>query len=162
MFHTRTGLVSGVLFLFALATQPMTASANGPSVAVTQTQSVLPSSISTQKAFFPQEKHFDELRDESKILLSEAKQWAKDQTIHKDFGALMDEMEHATDRLQDRVSPAGHALKKTLKTKLPGTSLVHFADRTFSVFGLILMMAFALVIFLMGLSNPISRLGGRH
>lgn len=162
MFHTRTGLVSGLFFLFALTAQPMTASANGPSEPVVQTQSAVPISIKAQRTHVSPEQYFDELRFDTRVAFSETQDWVKEKTAPLEFGAFMDDLSHKTDEFQDRLAPAGSSLRTSIKSKLPGTSLVQLGDRTVSVYGLILMMAFALVVFLMGLSNPMSRLGGRH
>jgi len=141
MFHIRTRQISATVLLFALSALPMQASAqaaaNAPIVPAAQAQS------SAIKA------SFSELKHETKSMLSETKFWVAD-------------IEKSVERVQDNVAPAGHSLKKSLKSKTPGLGLVQFADRTFSVFGLILMMSFSLVVFLMGLSNPMSRTGGRH
>jgi hypothetical protein len=74
----------------------------------------------------------------------------------------LEDIARATDRFQDRVKPAGRGMKSTLMDKLPGKGLVQFGDRTFSVYGLILIMAFGLVLLLMSVASPTSRLGGRH
>ena len=141
MFHTRTRLVLATISLFALSALPIQASAqasNGPIAPNAQAQSIAPNSA------------FSELHHEAKVKVLETQMWMAD-------------LERSTERLQERVAPIGHSLKKSLKSKFTkGGALLKFGDRTFSVYGLILMMAFAFVLFLMGLSNPTSRLGGRH
>jgi len=112
-------------------------------------QTSTPVNTQANKAAFLSEDYFDELKHETKVKISGAKMLAAD-------------LERATDRLQDRVAPAGHALKKSIKTKTPVAEIAHRADQTVSVFGIILMMSFGLVLLLMSLSNPISRTGGRH
>ncbi len=71
-------------------------------------------------------------------------------------------VQRATDRLQDRVEPAGRSLKSSIKENFPGQGLVKLGDRTVSVYGLMLILSFILVLLLMSLSKPASRLGGRH
>lgn len=144
MFQTRTGQISAILFSLALSALPMTATANAPVAPTAQSQ------------FKQAEFAFDELRFETKAKISETQKWVDVQT------AKLDNLENAADKLQDRLSPARWELKTYLKTKLPETNIIHHGDRVFSVYGLILMMSFALVILLMGLSTPVSRLGGRH
>jgi len=155
MFQTRTGHISATLFMLALSAQPMTASATGPSTSasLTQAQFEVHNIASAKNAHLLQGKTFDKLQYDAKAKFSETQ---------RDIGVLVDNLDDATNKLQNRMSPIGQSLKASLKSKLPGTSVVERGDRTFSVFGLILMMSFALVIFLMGLSNPVSRLGGRH
>jgi len=147
MFHFRTSLISASLFLLALIAQPMTSHAYETSSS--DVQASTPANTQANKAAFLSEDYFDELKHETKVKISGAKMLAAD-------------LERATDRLQDRVAPAGHALKKSIKTKTPVAEIAHRADQTVSVFGIILMMSFGLVLLLMSLSNPISRTGGRH
>ena len=137
MFHIRTKQILATLSICALSALPIQAHANEAAAPVIQAQ------VAGQNTTFSDLKH------EAKAMVSETKYFVAD-------------LEKATDRLQDRVSPAGQTLKTSLKTKLPGASLLRFADRTFTVFGLMLMMSFAFVVFLLSLSSPMSRTGGRH
>jgi len=166
MFQTRTKRISALITLFALTALPLTAqaqvNADVPPTPAAQTQSVAPIYASDNKANFLQEEYYDELRFEAKAKLSETQVLEKLQAAQNEAGALMGDLEAATDSLQDRLSPVGQSIKSSVKAKLPGIGLLHFGDRTFSVFGLILMMSFALVLLLMSLANPTSRLGGRH
>jgi len=75
---------------------------------------------------------------------------------------VFNEMAQKTDRLQDRMRPAGRSIKTSVSDKIPGKGLIELGDRTISVYGLILIMAFGLVLLLMSLAKPTSRLGGRH
>jgi len=155
MFQTRTGQTLAILSLLALSALPMkaSASANEPSAPIIQAQSAALSSTHDTKPDFLSEQTLDALRHETKVKFSETTHWVKTQA---------DLIEDAADRVQTRVAPAGEVLRTSFKTKIPGASLAHWADRTFSAFGLLLMMAFAFVVLLMGLSSPMSRLGGRH
>jgi len=155
MFHNRTGQISALLMLFAL-TSPMAVQAYELPVPAAQTQPVVDTKSNPSYA-----QSIDAVKFETWAKVSETKQWVKDQPVRKEVGALLDDLEQATDKLQDKVAPAGHSMKTTLK-KLPGKGLAQLGDRTVTVYGLILMMAFGLVVFLLGLSNPMSRLGGRH
>jgi hypothetical protein len=105
---------------------------------------------------------FQEFRRETKVKWSATKRWVKAKTDAASDLRTLDDMARATDRLQDRVKPAGRNLKATLSDKLPGKGLVQLGDRTVSAYGLILIMAFGLVLLLMSLASPASRLGGRH
>jgi len=162
MFHTRTGLVSGLVLLFALTAQPMAAHADEQTSPVVQTQAVSPNSAKTKKVYSPEGAFFADVQHETKVKVSEVQAWAKAQTAPQEIVTFVEDVEVATDRLQSSLVPAGRSLKKSLETKVPGVSLAHFIDRTVTVYGLMLIMALALVIFLMGLAKPTSRLGGRH
>ncbi|MEP4051001.1 MAG: cellulose biosynthesis cyclic di-GMP-binding regulatory protein BcsB [Litorimonas sp.] len=105
---------------------------------------------------------FQDIRRETKVKWSATKRWFKAKTKDISDMRTLDDVAKATDRLQDRVKPAGRNIKTTLKDKLPGKGLVQLGDRTVSVYGLILIMAFSLVLLLMSLASPASRLGGRH
>lgn len=105
---------------------------------------------------------FEYFRRETKAKWSTTTRWVKEKTRAAAELKTFDDMARATDRLQDRVKPAGRNMKATLRDKMPGKGLVQMGDRTFSVYGLILIMAFGLVLLLMSLSGPSSRLGGRH
>jgi len=105
---------------------------------------------------------FQDIRRSTKAKWSASKRWFKSQIDSVRDMRTLNEVAQATDRLQDRAAPAGRSLKASLKDKIPGKGLVQLGDRTVSVYGLILIMAFLLVLLLMTLSKPTSRLGGRH
>jgi hypothetical protein len=105
---------------------------------------------------------FQDIRRSTKAKWSASKRWFKSQIDSVRDMRTLNEVAQATDRLQDRAAPAGRSLKASLKDKIPGKGLVQLGDRTVSVYGLILIMAFLLVLLLMTLSKPASRLGGRH
>jgi len=105
---------------------------------------------------------FEDIRRGTKAKWSDLKRWVKGKTKTVSDMRTFDDMAQATDRLQDQVKPAGRSIKSNLKDKLPGKALVQLGDRTVSVYGLILILAFGLVLLLMSLSRPTSRLGGRH
>ena len=68
----------------------------------------------------------------------------------------------STDRLQDQTKPAGGTLESVVLDKLPAKGIVQLGDRSVSVYGLILIIAFSLILLLMSLASPKSRMGGRH
>ena len=112
---------------------------------------------------------FDEIRRSTKSKWFATKRWAKAKS--DDIKAKADELVNmktlddvakATDRLQNRVKPAGSTVRRSLKDKLPGKGLIQLGDRTISAFGMLLILAGALVLLLMSLATPSSRLGGRH
>lgn len=105
---------------------------------------------------------FEDIRRTTKTKWSETKRWVKNKTKSVSNMRALDDMARATDRLQDRVQPAGQSVKSTFRDKLPGKGLVQLGDRTVSIYGLILILAFGLVLLLMSLARPASRLGGRH
>jgi len=105
---------------------------------------------------------FQDLRRVTKQKWVATKHWLKAKTKGASELKAVETLSTATDRLQDQVKPAGRSMRDTLKDKLPGKGLVQIGDRTVSVFGLMLMLAFGLVLILMSLASPKSRLGGRH
>lgn len=105
---------------------------------------------------------FQDVRRVTKVKLSEAKRWVKAKTDSLSDMRALEDMTKATYRLQNEVKPAGAQMAKTLRDKMPGKGLVQFGDRTFSVYGLVLILAFGFLLLLMSLSRPTSRTGGRH
>lgn len=105
---------------------------------------------------------FQDIRRETKAKWSQTKRWVKAKTNSLSNRQTLDNMTRAADRLQDRVKPAGQTVKSSWKDKMPGKGLVKLGDRTISVYGLMLILAFGFVLLLMSLARPVSRLGGRH
>ncbi len=105
---------------------------------------------------------FDDLRRSTTSKWISTKQWFKTKTRSLQNSEGLKDAVRATDRLQDRVQPAGSSIKATLRDKLPGKGLVQIGERNVSIFGLMLIMAFALVLVLMSFARPSSRTGRRH
>ena len=158
MFHNRNGLVSGLVLLFALSAQPMAAHADEQTSPVVQTQALSPNSAKTEKVYSPEGTFFADVQHETKVKVSEVQAWAKAQTAPQEIVTFVEDVEVATERLQDRLAPTG----RSLKAKIPSFGLASLVDRTVTVFGLLLMMALVLVFVVMSFSSPASRLGGRH
>jgi len=118
MFQTRTGLVSGVLLMLALTAQPLAAHADEQLAPVVQTQEVSPNSAKTKKVYSPEG----------------VQAWAKAQTAPQEIVTFVEDVEVATERLQDRLAPTG----RSLKAKIPSFGLASLVDRTVTVFGLLL------------------------
>ena len=76
----------------------------------------------------------------------------------------LNEITKAKENLRDQTKPAGRTLKTVIMDKLPAKAkgLVQIGDRNVSVYGLMLIFALSLVLLLMSLASPKSRLGGRH
>lgn len=148
MFHKYTGRIAATLMLLSVSAQPLLSSA-------TEAQ------LNAPDALLP-EMSFADIRTETKAKISDTQTWIKDHTPEYDVKGAMRDLEIKVDRFQDEVKPAGRSMKAALKGKLPAKGLIALGDKTVSVFGLILMMSFALVLLLMGLASPASRLGGRH
>lgn len=163
MFHIRTGLIAGIVTLLCVTAQPTPSYANGPTSPAAQTliqTQVEPTSEAAHNKYT--DMSLLELRQETRTKLSESKQWVKDQPAVEGFKGLVKDMGQATDDFQTRTAPLGNSIKASFETSLPGKSLAQQGDKTFSVFGLILILAFAFVFLMMGFSGPASRLGGRH
>jgi len=92
---------------------------------------------------------FEKFQRGTQVKWSATKRWVKAKVTGVKNMRTLDGLAHATD-------------KASIMNKLPGKGLVQIGDRTVSVYGLILILAFALVLLLMSLAKPSSRLGGRH
>jgi len=115
------------------------------------------------KAHSPQaSSSFKDFKRSATAKWSATKRWVTAKTNALKNMRSFDEAAGATDRLQERVAPTGRSWKTKLQDKFPGSGLVQLGDRKVSVYGLILIMAFMLVLLLMSLAKPTSRLGGRH
>ena len=105
---------------------------------------------------------FHDLMQATQAKWSATQQWFKAKKDALVESQKLNEVVTASDNLQDRTRPAGQTLKSFLMDKLSAKGLVQFGERTVSVYGLILIIAFSLILLLMSLANPKSRLGGRH
>lgn len=105
---------------------------------------------------------FHEVRSQTSAKWTETKRWFKAKKTDIKNADLLKEAALFADRLQDRAKPAGRSIRSTMKQDIPGKRLVQLGDRTVSVYGLLLILAFGIVLFLMSVSGPSSRLGGRH
>jgi len=103
-----------------------------------------------------------DFKSDTKAKWIATKQWVTSKVRDVSDADIFNEMAQKTDRLQDRVTPAGRGIKAAVSNKIPGKGLIELGDRTVSVYGLLLIMAFGLVLLLMSLAKPTSRLGGRH
>lgn len=105
---------------------------------------------------------FQDLRRGTKIKWNATKDWFKTKTNAVKEISLLEDVARATDRLQDQVKPASRSMRNSLKQNAPGKGILQLGDRTVSAYGMLLMLAFGLVLFLMSFAGPSSRLGGRH
>lgn len=103
-----------------------------------------------------------DLRQGTKTKMSDTRQWVKDTKIEQNVEYFMGDLEKATSKLQDTVAPAGHSIKSFVRNKTPAPQLAAVSEKTITVYGIILMLAFGFVVVLMSISGPASRLGGRH
>jgi len=110
----------------------------------------------------PQMRSFQDVRRATKTKWLSAQRWSQDKIDSLMTMRSLKEIERRTDRLQNRVKPSGQKARKSLIERLPGKGVVQFADRTYSVFGILLILSFMSVVFLMSMASPSSRLGGRH
>ena len=105
---------------------------------------------------------FEDVTRKTKVKWNDTLRWVKTKTKRASDNNPISKVSHAADRLQDKVEPAGQSLKGALRDKIPGKGLVQIGDRTVSAYGLMLMLSFGLVLLLMSLSRPKSRLGKRY
>ena len=105
---------------------------------------------------------FEAIRHKTKVKWQTTKKWFGTQIKSASELKTLNDVAQATDQFQDSVKPAGRGLRTSLRDNLPGKGLVQLGDRTVSVYGLILIMAFALVLLLMSLASPSSRTGNRQ
>jgi len=164
MFHKHKNQMAALAIAASLSLLPVGGFAQDATHAYPQNQvETLPqASPSPHKSALLIDMSFQDIRRETKAKVSDTRAWVKNQTVSQDIEFLIDDFEQATDRLQDKVSPVGRSIKSFVSDKLPGKTIVQKSDKSFTVFGIILMLAFAFVIFMMNLANPESRLGGRH
>ena len=160
MFQKRTGQLAAILMLVSVTAQPMTSLASEPSAPAVK---MAPAPIAQgNKVSVFNDLSFTDIRFETKAALSETKQWVKDKTAQQNYQNPIKILELKVDRFQDSVKPAGRSMKASLKQKLRGLVNFTMGGQVISVFGFMLMMAFGLVLFLMGLAGPTLLLGGRH
>ena len=162
MFHSRIGLLTVAATLFCLAVQPINSYASEAERPAVQVQSQPAHVAAKKKTALLKDVSLADIRRTTRTKISDTQKWVKDNTAIESAKSLMQDMERAADRLQDRVSPVGRIIKKSVKRNLPGKGMAERGDRTFSVYGLLLMMAFGLVFLFMSFAGPASRLGGRH
>lgn len=160
MFQTYRGPFAAISVSLCLTIMPATSYAEGKIAPVEQTQIELSSAAAQTSSL--KDMSFNELRRDAKTNLSKTKRWVKHNKIERNVKYFVDDVEKATNRFQKQVSPAGRSLKSFFGHKMPGKNLAQQGDRAVTAYGLILVMAFVFVLFIMGLASPASRLGGRH
>ena len=163
MFHNRTGRVAALILLLSVSAQPITtyAAEGAPPPAATQSHQAptLKDTVSTKVEEFS----LEQLRRDTKAKISDTQQWVSDRNmVEIDLKTPLQTLDTKIDRLQDDMKPAGASLKKSLKNMVPDQGLVNMGGRKVSVWAIIMVLAFGLVLFLMSASGPTSRLGGRH
>jgi len=158
MFHKPIGQIVVAIIALGLSAQPTISHATVPVPPASAEAAAPPNAGSQGLDGFS----FEAFRRNSKAKLSSTQGWVNDQTRQRDFSEPFQTLERKIDRLQDQVKPAGRSLKRAAKQHMPGKRLIQQGDRTFSVYGLLLMLAFGTVFLVMSLSSPASRLGGRH
>lgn len=162
MFQKHTSHIAATLILLSVSAQPMTSFASEEAASAAITLSEPSFIVQNHKVAVLKDLSLSDIRSETKAALSGTQEWVKDQTAELNYKAPLQSLDIKIDRFQDSVKPAGRSMKASMKKKFSGLGLIQLGDQTMSVFALMLMMAFSFVIFLLGLSKPISRLGGRH
>jgi len=162
MFQTYTRPFAAMSVSLCLILLPATSYAGEQSVSVKQTEITLSDTTAQTQTSRLKDISFRDIRHETKTKFTKTKRWVKAKKIDRNIDNFVDDVEKATNRLQKQVSPAGRSIKSFFGDKIPGKTLVERGDRTVTVYGLILIMAFCFVLLMMGLANPSSRLGGRH
>ena len=162
MFHKPKGQLAAVILLLSVSSQPIMSYASAPAALAVAAQPGSAPIAATKTTPHAANFSLEGLRQETKTKLSETKGWVKDKTFRHDYENPIKTLETKIDRFQDQVTPAGRSLRTAIKQRMPGKSIVEKGDRRFSIYGLLLIAAFSLVFLLMSLSNPTSRLGGRH
>lgn len=157
MFHDHTNKLAAIAIGLGLILTPAISFAD---------EKTLPpetSKIETQ-ANYPvlKDASFQDMRKDADQKIFEARVWIKNHKAPQNLKNIVKDMEQATDRLQSKVAPAGRSIKSFASQNMPGKGIAQRGDRTYTVFGIILMMAFGFVFIVMNLSNPESRTGGRH
>ena len=153
MFHHQTKKLATLAIGLGLIFTPATSFAEN---------AIAPAQTTQAKSSTLKDISFQDIRNETEEKIFETRVWMKNHKAPQDIKNLVKEMEQATDRLQNKVAPTGRSIKSFASKTMPGKDLLQRGDKTFTVFGLILMMAFGFAFLVMNLANPESRTGGRH
>ncbi len=165
MFHKYTSRIAATLTLMCLTAQPITSYANepvGPAAPATQAQPDQVSAMADKAKALLGDRSFYEIRQETEQKMSETQEWVKDHKAVETAQGLIEDLGTATDKLQTRVAPVGESIKTSFMAKSMKKTFAQRVNNKSKAFGLLFILAFAFVIFLMGMSRPMSRLGGRH
>ena len=155
MFQKRRGQIAAILMLMSVSSQPMLAHAGEPATPPATTQAAASAAALTGGPV-------DGFRHDMSAKFSETQGWVKSSIRSDRLRNPVRTLDLKIDRLQGRVKPAGRSIRAAVSGKIPGKRWVLFGERTVSVYGLILMLAFGTLFLIMSLSSPMSRLGGRH
>ena len=167
MFHTQTKKLAIFAIALGLTLTPATSFADKPltpgQTTFAQSSNLATPQVETQvTASALKDISFRSIRSKTKEKVFHTRVWMKNQKAPQDIKYIIGNLERKTDRFQEKLAPTGRSIKSFAIQNTPGKGLVQRGDRTFTMFGLLLMMAFGLVFFTMNLANPESRLGGRH
>ena len=159
MFQKHTGHVVAAALLLSLCSQPMMSHASEQAASTPQS---ITAPVHQSKIKRSAEVSFETLRTDAKSKVSDGQQWIKEKKRDYNIGTPIKDLSVKIDRFQDSVKPAGRPMKVWLKQRIPAKGMIEFGDRSMSAAGILLIMAFGIVFFLMSASSPASRLGGRH
>ena len=162
MFQKRTGQIAAITGSLCLTLASTSGYAEAPNSPFSQAQPVQIEVPASKTLSQVKVMSLADIRFETKSKLSDARQWVKDQKIEQNFDYMMADVETVRDRVQEQAAPVRNALTSFTRNKLPGHDLVAAGDRAVSVYGILLILAFGIVVFLMSAASPASRLGGRH
>ena len=162
MFHKRIGHIVAIIMLLGVSAQPMTSFAGEPIAPAAIAEPEQSPQMKNETTMSLEGLTFDELRSETKEKLSETRQWVSNFVPDQDYTSPIKTMEIKIDRFQDSVEPAGRSFKASLRSKLRGFANIRIGNRTISAYGIGLILAFGLCLFLLTGSRATSRLGGRH
>ena len=169
MFHTHIKKLAAIAITLGLGLtlSPMTSFGKEPlplaQTAFSYSSNQAASQTETQaNPTGPKDISFQDIRNKTDEKIFRTRVWIKNQKAPQDLKHIIGNMEKTTDSLQDQLAPVGRSIKSFARKNTPGKGLAERGDKTFTVFGILLMMSFGLVCLLMSLANPASRLGGRH
>ena len=162
MFQKRTGPIAAITASLCLTLVSTSSYAEASSSTFNQAERVQVEAPDSTTLSQVKAMSLADIRFETKSKLSDARQWVKDQKIEQNFDYMMADVETVRDRVQEKAAPVRNALISFTRNKLPGHDLVAAGDRAVSVYGILLILAFGIVVFLMSAASPASRLGGRH
>jgi len=163
MFHRFSAPLKGLALLLCLTFTPTISSAETSSkTTANNTQIAAQHTAPTANSASHKGLSFEKMQSGTQSKISDIKQWIKEGKFEKKTDLFVNDMKRKADRFQDRTKPVGKSIRAFFANKLPGKKLVQKGDRNLSAPGLLLIMALAFVVFLMTISSPASRLGGRH
>ncbi len=105
---------------------------------------------------------FETLQNGTKSKWTAFKRWTKAKVQNVKSPQSLKTADRKLSKFQRNLGSKTRKTTQSFLDKIPGKGVVKFADKTYSVFGVLLILTFLIVVIMMSMSSPRSRLGGRH